>query len=143
MFPFFFQSLYTMKRTLLTLLTIFYLGIASGASVHFHYCMGELVSWGLKKEAGKTCDLCGMPKDHSKKNNCCKDVEQQAKVEKSQKAGQTVYKFDQQSTAIVQPLLFITYQVAIPVKITREALSNAPPDGRDIPVYLKNCTYRI
>lgn len=132
-----------MKRILLTLLAIFYLGIASGATVHFHYCMGKLVSWGLEKETDKICDLCGMPKSENKKNTCCKDVEKQAKVEKSQNASQTVYKFDQLSTAIVQPELYITYQASIPVKITREALSNAPPDGRDIPVYLKNCTYRI
>lgn len=132
-----------MKRTLLTFLAIFYLGIASGASVHFHYCMGELVSWGFEKQSRKVCDFCGMPKSESKKKSCCKDIEQKAKVEKSQKANQTAYKFEQLSVALIQPELFVNYQAPIPVKITREALSNAPPDGTKIPVYLKNCTYRI
>lgn len=132
-----------MRKALLTILAIFYLGVSSGASVHFHYCMGKLVSWGLEKQSRKVCDFCGMPKAESKKKSCCKDVEQQAKVEKSQKASQTIYKFDQLSTAIILPELFVYNQQPMPVKITREALSNAPPDGQPIPVYLKNCTYRI
>lgn len=132
-----------MKRTLLTILAIFYLGVSSGASMHFHYCMGELVSWGLAKQTAKVCDFCGMPKTSDKKKSCCKDVEQQAKVEKSQKASQVVYKFESVSSAILQPELYSNYQAPIPVKITREALSNAPPYEQQIPVYLKNCTYRI
>ena len=132
-----------MKRTLLTILAIFYLGVSSGATVHFHYCMGELVSWGLAKQAGKVCDFCGMPKTTAKKKSCCKDVEQQAKVEKSQKASQLIYKFEALASAVIQPELYANYKAPIPVKITREALSNAPPDGQHIPVYLKNCTYRI
>lgn len=132
-----------MKRTLLTILAVFYLGVSSGASVHFHYCMGELVSWGLKKQSRKVCDFCGMPKSAAKKKSCCKDVEQQVKVEKSQKVNQTVYKFDQLSTAVILSELFAVQQAPVPVKITREALSNAPPEGEHIPVYLKNCTYRI
>lgn len=132
-----------MKRTLLTILAIFYLGVSSGATVHFHYCMGELVSWGLAKQSGKICDFCGMPKTIAKEKSCCKDVEQQAKVEKSQKANQLIYKFEALASAVIQPELYINYQAPIPLKITREALSNAPPDGQHIPVYLKNCTYRI
>jgi hypothetical protein len=132
-----------MKKILLTILTIFYLGTSSGASVHFHYCMGKLVSWGLAKETAEICDFCGMQKSASKKKSCCKDIEQKAKVEKSQKAGQTIYKFDHLSAVIILPELYTEYQAPIPVKITREALSNAPPDGQQLPVYLKNCTYRI
>lgn len=130
-----------MKRILLTIFVVFYL--ASGATMHFHYCMGELVSWGLAKQADKICDLCGMPIKDTEKKSCCKDIKQQAKVDKSQKAGQTVYKFESWSTAIELPEFYIDYKVSIPVKITREALSNAPPEGQGVPVYLKNCTYRI
>jgi len=132
-----------MKRTLLTILAIFYLGISSGATMHFHYCMGELVSWGLAKPTAKVCDYCGMPKAAAKKKSCCKDLTQQAKVEKSQKASQTVYKFEQLSAMVILPQPYASYQAPVPLKITREALSNAPPDQDDLPVYLKNCTYRI
>jgi hypothetical protein len=132
-----------MKRILLTILAIFYLGISSGATVHFHYCMGKLVKWGLERQSAKLCDFCGMPMAAAKKKSCCKDVEQQAKVEKSQKTNQAIYKFDQLSSAILLPEMFNNCLLQIPVKITREALSNAPPDGQQIPVYIRNCTYRI
>lgn len=132
-----------MKRILLTILAVFYLGVSSGATVHFHYCMGKLVKWGLERQSAKVCDSCGMPLTASKKKSCCKDVEQKVKVEKSQKANQTIYKFDQVLTAVLPSALFSNYVVQIPVKITREALSNAPPEGQPIPVYIRNCTYRI
>ncbi len=84
-----------------------------------------------------------MPLVASKKKSCCKDVKHEVKVENSQKVNQTVYKFDQPSTALLSPELFVNYQAPVPVKIIREALSNAPPNGQQVPVYLKNCTYRI
>lgn len=132
-----------MKRILLTILAVFYLGVSSGATVHFHYCMGKLVNWGLEKQSRTVCDSCGMPLVTSKKKSCCKDVQQQVKVEKSQKANQVIYKFDQLSAAILQPLLIVNYLPQVPKKINRDAWSNAPPDGQSIPVYLRNCTYRI
>ncbi len=135
-----------MKRTLLTILAVFYLGISSGATLHFHYCMGELVSWGLDQQNKDTCGLCGMPKKTAKPKakSCCEDEKQQPKVDKSQKANVPVYEFNAASSAVILPSsLFVNYKPEIPVKITREALSNAPPDGNKIPVFLKNCTYRI
>lgn len=135
-----------MKRTLLTILAVFYLGISSGATLHFHYCMGELVSWGLDQQNKDTCGFCGMPKENpkTKAKSCCEDETQQAKVDKSQKANSPVYEFNAASSAVIlPPSLFVNYKQEVPVKITREALSNAPPDGNKIPVFLKNCTYRI
>lgn len=135
-----------MKRILLTIFAVFYLGVSSGATLHFHYCMGELVSWGLHKHTKDICEFCGMPKKaaHGKtKKSCCQDEQQQAKVDKSQKADTTIYQFNAPSSAILQPVPFADYQVQVPVKINREALSNAPPYGRAVPVFLKNCTYRI
>lgn len=132
-----------MKRILLTILAVFYLGISSGATVHFHYCMGKLISWSINEQRKDICDFCGMLKGKSKANSCCQDEKQQAKVEKSQKASQTVYQFDPPSSAILQPALLYSYNTQIPVKMTREALSNAPPEGQLIPVFLRNCTFRI
>lgn len=134
-----------MKRTLLTILAVFYLGVSSGATLHFHYCMGELVSWGFDQQNKDICGLCGMPKGKSKSKtkSCCEDEKQQPKVDKSQKANTPVYEFNAALSAVILPSLFVNYKPEIPVKITREALSNAPPDGNKIPVFLKNCTYRI
>lgn len=135
-----------MKRILLTIFAIFYLGVSSGATLHFHYCMGELVSWGLHKQTKTVCDFCGMPKPAAKgkaKKSCCEDGQHQAKVDKSQKTDGTVYQFNAPSSAILQPAPFANDQVQVPVKINKDALCNAPPYGLKVPVFLKNCTYRI
>lgn len=132
-----------MKKILLTIVAMFYLGISSGSTLHFHYCMGELVSWGMEKQSSELCDLCGMPKGSAKDKSCCKDQKQETKVDQSQTASQTVYQFNPPFQAILPVALFLDYAIEIPVKITREALSNAPPDGQKVPVFLKNCTYRI
>ena len=132
-----------MKKVLLTVIAMFYLGISSGSTLHFHYCMGELVSWGLEKQSSELCELCGMPKSHSKGKSCCQDQQQETKVDQSQTASQNVYQFNPPFQAIIPAVFFLDYAVEVPVKITREALSNAPPDGEKVPVFLKNCTYRI
>jgi len=132
-----------MKKTLLTIIALFYLGISSGSTLHFHYCMGELVSWGLEKQSTALCELCGMPKSQSKGKSCCQDQQQETKVDQSQTASQHVYQFNPPFQAIIPAVFFLDYAVEVPVKITREALSNAPPDGLKVPVFLKNCTYRI
>ncbi|MBC8984396.1 hypothetical protein H9X96_01250 [Pedobacter sp. N36a] len=132
-----------MKKTLLTIIAMFYLGISSGSTLHFHYCMGELVSWGLEKQSAELCEFCGMPKSPSKGKSCCEDQQQETKVDQSQTASQQVYQFNPPFQAIIPAVFFLDYAVELPVKITREALSNAPPDGLKVPVFLKNCTYRI
>lgn len=132
-----------MKKTLLTIIAMFYLGISSGSTLHFHYCMGELVSWGLEKQSSERCELCGMPKTQSKGKSCCQDQQQETKVDQSQTASQHVFQFNPPFQAIIPAVFFLDYAVEVPVKITREALSNAPPDGLKVPVFLKNCTYRI
>jgi hypothetical protein len=48
-------------------------GITSvGSTIHFHYCMNELVGWtiGYNTNENKTCDRCGMDE---KDGGCCKD----------------------------------------------------------------------
>ena len=132
-----------MKRTLLTILAIFYLCVSSGATVHFHYCMGELVSWGLHQHKKDKCDFCGMPTSKSKAKSCCKDEQQQVKVDNSQKLNQTVYDFNAPSVAILSTPILLNDDLVTSAVLNKAAFSNAPPDGKPVPVFIKNCTYRI
>lgn len=81
-----------MKKLVLTILTIFYLGVSSGATVHFHYCMGQLIEWGLSETNAEECSSCSRKESETEK--CCKDQSQQFKVEKSQKAAPSAYEFN-------------------------------------------------
>ncbi|TCD03845.1 HYC_CC_PP family protein [Pedobacter psychroterrae] len=131
-----------MKRALLTILAVFYLGVSSGATVHFHYCMGQLVKLGLSQPDKPLCDFC-KPAKKSCKKNCCKDDYKQAKTDKAQKNAAAVYHFKQISTVLQATALWSFSFIAIPVETGKAALSKAPPLEQDIPVFIRNCTYRI
>ncbi|WP_026898176.1 HYC_CC_PP family protein [Daejeonella oryzae] len=130
-----------MKKLVVTILAVFYLGVSSGATVHFHYCMGELFEWGLSKNKAANCDNCSMKKAAAQ--DCCKDQHQQFKVEKSQKASQTLFQFNQPSLDI--PIL--SYQIVSEqftgISAQGHPYGNAPPRTNQIPVFIRNCTYLI
>jgi hypothetical protein len=130
-----------MKRALAIVFTVFYFTAASGMTVHFHYCMGQLVNWGLSHEKGDRCSNCGMDKAKAKK--CCADKHQQVKIDKAQKGNQNNFQFKQISLVAVSnhpsDLLLV-----LPVSLVEEKpQSNAPPRIGKAPVFILNCTYRI
>lgn len=132
-----------MKRTLLTILAIFYLGISQGATVYFHYCMGELVQLDLNTPKQNSCDFCGMSKKERKKDSCCKDEVKQAKVDNSKKTGIAHFQFQQSSFVVLKPNVWEPGDAAVLTESINGTWSNAPPKGLQIPVFILHCTYRI
>lgn len=132
-----------MKRLLLTILTVFYLGTSSGAVVHLHYCMGELVNLSLTDSKLATCELCGMTKAESSKNSCCKDDLKQVKLDQSKKANQLVYQFKQFPATVPSTFKSDVYRLAFLTQQVKTVYSNAPPERLTVPVFIRNCTYRI
>jgi hypothetical protein len=131
-----------MKKLFITVLAIFYLSVSSGATVHFHYCMGELIEWGLSDNdfaKENDCSNCGMKKGLSE--DCCKDQKQEYKLKESQKAPLNT----------LQPLVFalapVTYpdfnQIlpSTPADLIPERI--APPRTPKTAVFIRNCNYRI
>jgi len=49
-----------MKKVFATILAVIYLSTSMGATVHFHYCMGRLMDWGLLDHGRTDCSFCGM-----------------------------------------------------------------------------------
>jgi hypothetical protein len=80
-----------MKKLLTSILALLYLSTSMGATVHLHYCMGKLASWGLIDHKSKNCTKCGMVKQDpasrwmTAKMGCCKDEHKQIKTENDQK----------------------------------------------------------
>jgi hypothetical protein len=61
-----------MKKLITFIVAILYLVTSTGATVHLHYCMGNLKSWGIGYDDSKFCSNCGMKKSDATKD-CCKD----------------------------------------------------------------------
>lgn len=131
-----------MKKLLITVLAVFYLGISSGATVHFHYCMGELIEWGLSdNDSAKEndCSNCGMKKGLS--DDCCKDQKQEYKLKESQKAPLSTF---QPIVFALAPVTYPDFNLILPstpADLIPE--SNAPPRTLKTAVFIQNCNFRI
>ena len=62
-----------MKKLLIAIVALLYIGSSTGATVHLHYCMGKLADWGIGHDKSENCSQCGMEKTDKKDNGCCKD----------------------------------------------------------------------
>jgi len=132
-----------MKRILLIILAVFYVGVSNGATVYFHYCMGELVQLGITESQQDGCDFCGMPPQEAGKKSCCKNETKLVKVDDSQKIAQSHFQFELASVIIPNNIPWLTRDISIPLQSNKDALSNAPPEGLTVPVFIRNCTFRI
>ena len=138
-----------MKKFLLTILSLVYLSTSMGATVHLHYCMGKLFSWSLVDKDSKICGECGMPKDGTSghcmsfKDGCCKDSNAHFQLDKDQKTTEAAYTFSALSFAAL-PMAATTLQENYVVSyITGYPTTNAPPEPDKVPVFIRNCTFRI
>lgn len=130
-----------MKKFIVTILAILYLGVSSGATVNFHYCMGKLIELELVSNQFEKCSKCGMNKD--KNTDCCKDQYQKFKVEESQKVSQNVYQFNLPASGF----LFITFNehsegYVLSLK-ENQPFRNLSQQTQNIPVFIRNCNFRI
>ncbi|HEY0669464.1 MAG TPA: hypothetical protein VGD22_14870 [Sphingobacteriaceae bacterium] len=130
-----------MKRLILTIIAVFYLGVSSGATVHLHYCMGQMIEWGLVSKNPEKCGKCGMNTESSK--DCCKNEAKQVKFESDQKISQNFL----QLKALSIDLGFFHYTSETDVYsfalLEEYPISNAPPEAYSTPVFIRNCNFRI
>ena len=138
-----------MKKFLATILAFIYLSTSMGATLHLHYCMGKLISWGLFDQNGKNCAFCGMPKKTDNKHcgiataGCCKDEHKQIKTDKDQKLVQSEY----QALTIFPEAVADTNHKLLDFGISSITIGypnvNAPPSPGKVPVFLLNRNFRI
>ena len=138
-----------MKKVLAAILAFLYLSTSLGATLHLHYCMGKLVSWGLIDHESKTCALCGAPKkavaNHciAPKNGCCQDSHKQIKTGGDQKVNQSEF----QVLKLFPATLVVNYQPASDISFSsfllEHPVSNGPPRTQKVPAFILHCNFRI
>lgn len=132
-----------MKKVIVFILAILYLGLSTGATLHMHYCMGKYVGSSLTlHESSDSCSKCGMEKKASK-NKCCKDETKLVKIEQDQKVTVPL-----DHTVDVTALELVHYNYILPIAnfdspIEDTFYSNAPPLAFKTPIYVRNCDFRI
>ncbi len=131
-----------MKKLVITILAIFYLGVSSGATLHFHHCMGELVEWGFSDnsldDSGK-CTSCGMEQGNSVQ--CCKSEKQELNLKESCKAPLNIF---QVQTFTLEPQTFVNLSIETITNVNQQDLNQLfVPRSVKTPTFLRNCNFRI
>ena len=130
-----------MKKLIVTILAIFYLGVSSGATVYVHYCMGEVVDSGFVSMEGDACDECGMKPDSAK--DCCKHDSKELKTDSAQKTTSNPFNFSAFGADLPPNRSSGTPQIFTSTLIEEQPISNSPPRTDSTPVFIRNCIFRI
>ena len=133
-----------MKRILAFILIVIYFVTTAGATLQLHYCMDELSGWSLAwtDSHSDKCGKCGMEKDHSSDNGCCRDENKLLKIQDDQKASQLAFetlKLSVASPAFVNPDLAFTSNGIVEL-LPR---SKAPPRSCPEDICIRYCIFRI
>jgi hypothetical protein len=137
-----------MKKVVVVILAVLYLSTSMGATVHFHYCMGRLVAWGLADKESKDCISCGMAKDAVMPGcsvglkNCCHDEHKHIQSDQAQKPAQTWV--EGSLAAVFAALPFPGWNMPVVVApALAQPVANGPPLKEQVPIFLRNCNFRI
>ncbi|WP_321332370.1 hypothetical protein [uncultured Bacteroides sp.] len=128
-----------MKKYLLLLLMPLYIGVSSGITLNYHYCMGKLAEVSLWRDAA--CPVCGMKHAAHK---CCATETQLIKLSLDQDvAHAAIHHF----TPSVTTLLFDKAEwcaLLIPEShVITYVAEKYPPDCNSVPLFIHNCTFLI
>lgn len=131
-----------MKKFLLGILTIFYFGISTGATLQVHYCMGKVVDFDLVNKNADHCHKCGMKKTSGTKG-CCHDEQKVIKLTSDQNSTDAAYQVVHLTSVVI--IKHYEELPAIRVSSLTESNSISDPHFRDSQqaVYIRNCVFRI
>lgn len=137
-----------MKRIIASILAVLYLSTSMGATVHLHYCMDRLVGWGLVDHESRDCVACGMAKDAPMSGcsvgmkNCCHDEHKHIQSDRAQKPAPTWAEWNLGPALIALPVAGWNELLVVAPAITHP-VANGPPLLRQVPIFLRNCNFRI
>ena len=133
-----------MKKLFVAILAVFYLGTSAGATLQLHYCMDKLVDWKLWSGGKKDnkCSSCGMVKNETTSNGCCKDEHKQIKLENDHRAADGYQQV--QLLSVIIPLQLIQLPlIDLPAFTDENPANSAPLRSSGVAVYIRNEVFRI
>lgn len=106
--------------------------------------MGEVVNLEVTKADQGHCENCGMDKNKSTKNGCCKDEFKKVKTDDSYKLTDNTLSNPLLSVAMLNKGVTYDFLAAsYPNVFGTSNQSNAPPRSKPVPVYILHCSYLI
>ncbi len=133
-----------MRRFLVYIFAVLYLGLSSGVTLNLHYCMGKLAEvslWHLDScpACGETC--CG---ETCKPHPCCSTETEYVKLSIDQEVGSTSV---QPSAPVAVALLFDLFDSCLVAGRDEPKhfypFLSPPKEAGDIPLFVYHCTFLI
>ncbi|TQM49532.1 hypothetical protein BDE36_1245 [Arcticibacter tournemirensis] len=128
-----------MKKFTITLIAILYLGVSSGASITFHYCIGQIISWSFSSKNLDNCKGCG---NHTGDAKCCKNVRLELKTKSEQSKPDDSLLFGNfyhlQSSEAFNFKIAETYSTVLCGSVHSKDLRST-----SVPIFIRNCTFQI
>lgn len=132
-----------MRKFIVAILAVLYIGTASGATVHVHYCMGKLLDWNLWHKGQDKCSNCGMKKSPLKDNGCCKDEHKHIKTVNDQKVVESDF-------SLSKPVFQLSYHTyngffenTASIVLYEFPLVHSPPLNGLTQLFIQNRVFRI
>ncbi len=126
-----------MKRILVTILAIIYLGVSSGVAMTIHYCFGKLSSVDIFHHTGK-CSKCGMKTNVG----CCTQEFKIVKLTDSHKLISNDLEISA-PVAIIDNSKSIFNSNIFSSKITSDFNNHSPPGSQGISLNILYSVFRI
>jgi hypothetical protein len=127
-----------MKKLLVSIFAVFYLGLSCGFAFDMHFCMGKFSSVELFHTSDKKCGKCGM----KNKNGCCESKVTFVKITDNQQLSSS-------GIIIISPLTTITqYYIStflphISLYSNASFTDTSPPPISGSFLRILNCTFTI
>ena len=132
-----------MRKFFISILALVYITSSIGATIHLHYCMGELANWDIGQNISKTCAKCGMEKTDNENNGCCKDEKKFIKIITDQKIDETVFQLMHCFYALLRIDFIELPSINFPFVIIANNSGHASLPGNSVAVYIRNCVFLI
>ncbi len=126
-----------LKRSVAIGLIMLYVGTVFGFVLNFHYCFDRLSSVKIDASAIACTKVL-----QTSKMKCCKDRHIEVKVKDAHQIGSPLFWGKLFPLALIN-LDFTVVSPALQNPSTERLLDRGPPLTPDIPIFLKNCTFRI
>lgn len=136
-----FRKFTAVKKVAAIFFLIIYGFTSLGATVHFHYCMNELVGWSLSKTETEKCGKCGMEKESD--DGCCKDVHKQIQLKDSHKKVDSSPGFSEFTGISLLPHANFVINTLYSFNPARGLEIHTPPLINLPGLYILNCVFLI
>ncbi|MES2431154.1 MAG: hypothetical protein V4556_09460 [Bacteroidota bacterium] len=127
-----------MKKIIIAIIAVMYMGISSGVAMDIHYCMGEKSGVEFYGEGDEKCSKCGM----KSKKGCCHDQHKFYKLNDSHKNVSNDISFKIDTVAVVTSFYNHFFYKTTEAG-TKAVNANSPPDYTKPQLYITNSVFRL